>query len=62
MPRLPLESIVEARIAGYRERALSNFPQHARHQRSLLPWNRRNHRRPQPTHSTHAQLASTHGC
>ena len=47
MPRLPLESIVEARIADYRERALSNFPTHARHQRSLLPWNRHNQRRPQ---------------
>jgi hypothetical protein len=62
MPRLPLESIVEARIADYRERALSNFPTHARHQRSLLPWNRHNQRRPQSTHSTHARLASTHGC
>jgi hypothetical protein len=61
MARMPLETIVEARIADYRERALSNYPRRARHQRTLLVWNR-HHQHPQANHAAGARLARTSDC
>lgn len=53
MPRSPVESLVEARIAERRERAFSNGPQKPRH--NVLARRRRNR------HAAHAAASAAFG-
>ena len=55
MPKSPLELLAKARIAEYRERALSNSRGRNRHP-SALVWRKLGVHRP---HHTHRHLATT---